>query len=156
MGVIDKAIGIAYGAIRQDSQSTAPKQSIGGVGTFLCDAQGRARVPYMLYEFAINTGFNVSQGYYVPLIKAMEPFEKYHLKSKSQSAKNMPEGWQVEKGGIAFFDDNGSFVGNIGKSTADRYGVKPNRVYYGFMIPPCSDALSGMPLQDEWTFRVMP
>lgn len=74
--------------------------------------------------------------YFQDAIAALPPLELVEMRLRKQTAANLPDGWEVEKGGCVVLGPDGGMLGKIPPDVVILRDVRTSRHYRGYVIPP--------------------
>lgn len=113
-------------------------------------------LPRVLYDAIglYNTVTPSGHTYFQDALAKMPVFRMLDFKLRKQTKRNMPEGWEVEKGGIVVFCD-GETIGTFSPDKVEKYGLSTSRVNRGFIVPPYRDADSGFCFNDSFVPKLL-
>lgn len=118
------------------------------------DQQGYFIIPYRLARKALEGTVYAGSSGFEHMLAMKQPFVEFEVKTYKQTKKNIPEGWTVEKDGLAVMDGN-TLIGTISPDRATKHGLKSAREYKAFVIPPCKDPYEGILISDVYKLMVI-
>lgn len=88
--------------------------------------------------------------YFQDELSRLEPMKIMRIKLYKQNSKNVPHGWQIEKGGVIAIDENGEMIGKIPPEDVAKFDIKTSRHYSGYVLPPFEDQTNGIRYCDHF------
>ncbi len=112
---------------------------------------GGSSVPYFVVQ-ALSALDSIKLGafmYFQDEIARIKPFRRVEVTLRKQTRANVPDGWEVERGGVVVLHD-GEMIGKIPPEKVAERGLSTSRKHYVFVIPPCVDADEGFRINDNY------
>lgn len=108
--------------------------------------------PYLLIQAldALDTITPETYIYFQDNLATVEPFRKMKFKLRKQTSRTVPDGWEIEKGGVVVLTEDGLMVGKLPPEKVEKYGLSTSRVYYGYVLPPVVDYYDGYHINDRF------
>ena len=112
---------------------------------------GGSSVPYFVVQ-ALSALDSVKVDafmYFQDAVARIKPFRRVEVTLRKQTRANVPEGWEVERGGVVVLHD-GEMIGKIPPERVEEHGLSTSRKHHVFVIPPCVDADEGFRINDNY------
>lgn len=112
---------------------------------------GGSAIPYFVVQ-ALESLDSVKPEAYIyfqDAIARIPPFRRVEVKLRKQTRANVPEGWEVERGGVVVLHD-GEMIGKLPPEKVEKHGLSTSRKQHVFVIPPCVDADDGFRINDNY------
>ena len=108
-------------------------------------------LPRVLYDAIdlYDTATPSSYIYFQDALAEIPPFRVVDFKLRKQNSKNVPDGWEVEKGGVVVLYE-GAVIGKFSPEDVEKYELSTSRVNRGFVTPPYVDADDGFRINDRY------
>lgn len=112
---------------------------------------GGSSVPYFVVQAleSLDSVKPEAYMYFQDAIARIPPFRRVEVKLRKQTRTNVPEGWEVERGGVVVLHD-GEMIGKIPPEKVEKHGLSTSRKHHVFVIPPCVDADEGFRINDNY------
>ena len=117
----------------------------------LMENGGGSSVPYFVIQ-AMEALVSIklsSYMYFQGAVARVQPFRRVEVVLRKQTRANVPDGWEVERGGVIVLHD-GELIGKLPPEKVEGYGLSTSRKHHAFVIPPCVDADEGFRINDNY------
>ena len=108
-------------------------------------------VPYFVIQAmeALDSIKLSSYMYFQDAVARVPPFRRVEVVLRKQTRANVPDGWEVERGGVVVLHD-GEMIGKLPPEKVEGHGLSTSRKHHAFVIPPCVDADEGFRINDNY------
>lgn len=108
--------------------------------------------PYLLIQAldALDTITPETYIYFQDNLATVEPFRKVKFRLRKQTSRTVPDGWEVEAGGVVVLTEDGLMVGKLPPEKVSEHGLSTSRTYYGYVMPPVVDYYDGYHINDNY------